>query len=188
MVEDQYNAYKAASHMVRKTKQVVMLYDGAIRSVQQAKAAIESGDIETRYNSLTRACDIINGLQISLDFEKGGEIAQLLYDYYAGIDMRLMSVHQSQDISICDACIDQLKKMREAWDEIDQNSEFGVGENQEEIDISSPEISASLEKAASGAYQTEGHAETHESEDVPIPTMADNSDSSEETSGFSVTA
>ena len=58
-MNSQLATYKNNSYMVRKTKQVVMLYEGAIRSVQQAKAAIEEGDIETRFNALTKACEIV---------------------------------------------------------------------------------------------------------------------------------
>jgi flagellar secretion chaperone FliS len=116
----QYNAYKAVSHMDRKTRQVVMLYDGAIRFCQQAKAAIENNNVQERYNSLTKACDIITGLQLCLDFENGGDIAKLLYDYYSGLDMRLMLVHTNNDAKTVESCIDNLKVMREAWLEVDE--------------------------------------------------------------------
>lgn len=115
-----YSAYSSASHTVRKTKQVIMLYDGAIRFVRQAKSAIEEGRIEDRYNALNRAADVMAGLQLSLDTENGGEIAELLYDYYAGIDMRLISIHSDQSLEMCDLVIKHLKMMRDAWIEIDE--------------------------------------------------------------------
>ena len=124
--QTQVAAYKNNSHMVRKTRQVVMLYEGAIRYVKQARKAIEGKDIQTRYNSLTKACDIITGLQLSLNFDKGGDVAQLLYDYYASLDMRLLSIHQSEDLELLDSCERHLKMMREAWDEIDRNHEMNV--------------------------------------------------------------
>jgi len=126
MIDHPYTAYTTASHMVPGTRQVVMLFDGAIRYVQQAKKAIEEENIEARYNSLTKACDIIHGLQISIDFDNGGDIAQILYDYYAGIDMRLLSVHGSNDTAILDATIRHLRMMREAWEEIDQEQHTNV--------------------------------------------------------------
>lgn len=151
MTNDHISAYKAVSHLVRKTKQVVMLYDGAIRYVQQAKAAIEKGDIESRFNSLTKACDIINGLQMSLDFNNGGQVAKLLYDYYAAMDMRLLSVHQSNDLSLLDLTIKHLKMMREAWEEIDATSALNESKGAEvfEIDFSNPAIAKPLSDAAS---------------------------------------
>lgn len=120
MVNNRHDLYKDNSRMVRKTRQVVMLYEGAIRYVQQAKKAIEENDIETRYNSLVKACDIVTGLQLCLDFEKGGQVSKTLYNYYAGLDMRLLSIHQSNSIEMCDLCIKHLRMMKDAWEEIDQ--------------------------------------------------------------------
>lgn len=119
-----HNAYKAVTYREEsKTMQVVMLYEGILRFVRQAREAIEKGDIEARYNSLTKACEIINGLQISLDFKEGGDIAQLLYDYYAGLDQRLSHLHFQQDLALCDVCISHLTMMKEAWEDVHKNTE-----------------------------------------------------------------
>jgi len=154
-MKEMYNAYTTASQMVRKTRQVVMLYEGVIRFVKQAKHAIEKNDIETRYNSLSKACNIITGLQLSLDFDKGGEIAKLLYDYYSGLDMRLMSIHQNQSTELCDLAIKHLKMMCEAWEEIDQK----FGDTQEkkvekEEDIYDQKLSEALKEARNSIYMT----------------------------------
>lgn len=127
-----HDAYKAASYREEsKTRQVVLLYEGALRYAKQAKEAIEKSDIETRYNSLTKACEILTGLQLSLDFKEGGEVAQLLYDYYAGLDQRLTSLHFNQDMAICDACIRHLTMMKEAWEDVHkQTEESGGGEEE----------------------------------------------------------
>ena len=94
-----------------------------LRAVQQAKQAIDEDAIETRYNSLVKACDILTGLQLSIDFDNGGEVAQILHDYYSGIDMRLLSIHESNSTEMCDLCIKHLKMMKEAWEEIDKHAE-----------------------------------------------------------------
>ena len=148
---DKHSAYKTNSHMVSKTKQVVMLYEGAIKWIQQAKAAIEDNRIEDRYNSLVRACDIITGLQVCLDFKKAEKVSQILYDFYAGIDMRLMSIHNSNDAAICDLCIIQLKTMKEAWEEIDAQQFAQRAEQSPEIPISSSQNLDLSEKSISNA-------------------------------------
>lgn len=116
----QYKAYATANMTVGKTRQVVMLYDGAIRFVQQAVTAIEKGDFETRYNLLAKTTEILGGLQNSLDFDNGGEVAKLLYDYYASLDARIFSVHRTNDTKILASVIKELRMMRDAWHEIDQ--------------------------------------------------------------------
>jgi flagellar protein FliS len=116
----QYAAYKAAQYNASKCRQVVMLYDGAIRYVQKAIAAIQEKNIQERYNNLEQACTIILGLQSALDFENGGDVAEILDQYYHSLDMRLLTVHRNNRTDICEQVIVELKMMRDAWDEIDQ--------------------------------------------------------------------
>lgn len=123
MVEKQkYQAYAAATQTVAPTRQIVLLYDGIIRLVQQAKDAINDKKIEDRYNLLIRASELVGGLQGCLDFDNGGEIARILYSYYSSIDARLFAIHRTNSIDDCNSIIDDLKQMRDAWSEIDQST------------------------------------------------------------------
>jgi flagellar secretion chaperone FliS len=117
---NKYQAYAAATQTVAKTKQIVLLYDGVIRFLQQAKEAIRAKRYEERYNLLIKASEVVSGLQGCLDFENGGEIARILYNFYASIDSRLFSIHHSNSIETCDELIAELKQMRDVWHEIDQ--------------------------------------------------------------------
>ncbi len=119
IARNQYQAYAAATQTVAKTKQIVMLYDGAIRFIQQAKEAIQSKRIEDRYRLLTRASDVISGLQGCLDFENGGQIAKILYQYYGSIDRRIFSIQHNNSLETCDEVVEDLKQMRDVWQEID---------------------------------------------------------------------
>lgn len=118
-----YKAYNRASHTVSKTRQVVMLYDGAIRFLQHASEAMEKKDYEMRYNKLSRVSDIVMGLQSCLDFEVGGPSAKGLYDFYAALDMKIFALHRSNDVKACQALIAEIKEMRDVWDAIDKGSE-----------------------------------------------------------------
>ena len=120
-----YQAYVQATHTAPKTKQVVMLYDGAIRFVQQAKEAISDQRIEDRYHLLVKATEVIYGLQGALDFENGGRVARILYNYYSTIDMKLFSIQHSNSLSTCDEVIEELKQMRDVWAEIDHSTQSG---------------------------------------------------------------
>ena len=115
-----YQAYRNAAQTVAKTRQVVMLYDGVIRNLMQAIEAIEKGDIEGRYNRLTKASEIIIGLQMSLDFDSGGTTAQTLYDFYAHIDASIMRLQRNNDVEQGKALIEEVKKMRDVWNQIDR--------------------------------------------------------------------
>lgn len=120
MKQGSYQAYSHASHTVAKTRQVVMLYDGAVRFLSQAREAMQQNAIEKRYQLLTRANDIINGLQACLDFDAGSQAAQTLYDFYSNIDRRIMQLHRSNDAEACSTVIQELKEMREVWAAIDR--------------------------------------------------------------------
>jgi flagellar protein FliS len=125
-VRQKYQAYASATQTVAKTQQIVMLYDGAIRYIQQAKEAIREKRIEDRYHLLVKAGEIIVGLQSCLDFENGKDIAKILYNFYSSIDSRLFAIHRSNSMEACDEVITELKQMREVWHEID------AGKTQEE--------------------------------------------------------
>ena len=120
-----YNAYLKATGTVAKTRQVVMLYDGAIRFLKQAATAIREKRIEARYNLLNKASDVIVGLQSSIDFENGGQIAYTLHGFYTQITHRILSINFVRDMQEsdkqCHEVITDLKQMRDVWDSIDQS-------------------------------------------------------------------
>ena len=119
----QYQAYSLATRTVAKTRQVVMLYDGAIRFLRQAKEAIAEKRIEDRFNLLKRAADIMTGLQSSIDFDNGGEVASVLHQFYTNMTTRILSVNFKREggEQECDTLIEELKQMRDVWDSIDRN-------------------------------------------------------------------
>lgn len=127
MVQKQhYQAYAAATQTVAKTQQIVMLYDGLIRFLQHGKEAMRERRIEERYHLLTKATDVLIGLQSCLDFEKGGDMAKLLYGFYSSMYNRITSLHRGNSIEECEAIITELKTMRDVWYEIDQGLAKGA--------------------------------------------------------------
>lgn len=116
-----YNAYALASHTVSKTRQVVMLYEGAIRFLQQAKEAIEHNEPQIRFEKLTRASDIVLALQSALDMSGDSAVGEHLYQFYASLDAQIISLHTAPDPARCDAIVLELRHLRDAWDAIDRN-------------------------------------------------------------------
>ncbi len=116
-----YQAYAAATQTVAKTRQIVMLYDGAIRCVQQAMEAMRDKHIEERFKLLTKATDIISALQGCLDFEQGGQVAPILFQFYRSVESRLFTVQHTNSMDICEQVVQDLKQMRDVWDEIDRS-------------------------------------------------------------------
>ncbi len=85
------NEYKRTQiTTVDKGRLIVLLYDGAIKFINQAKACAESGDVEGKCNNINRAMDIIGELNHSLNMNDGGEIAVNLRRLYQFLSDRLL--------------------------------------------------------------------------------------------------
>jgi flagellar protein FliS len=94
---------------------VVMLYDGAIRFIGDARDAIEHRDIARRGHSISRALAIISELQSSLDMKAGGDIASSLDALYNFVRDRLVDGSMRQDVRSLDEALRVLKTLREGW-------------------------------------------------------------------------
>lgn len=97
---------------------VVMLYDRAIYSLNDAIKAIEASDIERRWKSNKNANEVITHLAMTLDFEKGGQIAQNLNDLYRFMLRTLVNVDVRNDPQPARDAIRLLEPLRQSWDQI----------------------------------------------------------------------
>ena len=101
-------------------KLILMLFDGALVAIGTAAVALDSKDIQTEGNSISKAIEIIlNGLKISLDMEAGGELSErlaALYDYMAD---RLLHANLHNSRPALDEVVGLLRELREAWAQID---------------------------------------------------------------------
>jgi len=102
------------------TRLVVMLYDGAIASLQSAIDAIETGDIERRCQAVNMTLDILVHLCDALDTEKGGEIADNLSKLYGFMISHLNRVNLANDPEPARETIRLLEILYEAWRELDR--------------------------------------------------------------------
>jgi flagellar protein FliS len=108
-------AYNQAAQTIPPVRQVVMLYDGAISRLHEARRAIAEGRIEDRFNAVLKAARIVDGLQSCLDHDRGGEVAPLLDRLYTYISLRMQQVNTRNDPAICDELIARLGELRDAW-------------------------------------------------------------------------
>lgn len=103
-------------------KLIVMLYDGSIRFINQAIEAIgqKHRGFEKASNYIIKAQDIINELMVSLDFEKGGQIAKNLFSLYIYLNRRLIEANIQKDPQILEEVKKMLMELRGAWAEAAQ--------------------------------------------------------------------
>jgi flagellar protein FliS len=105
---------------------IVMLYDGAIRFINEAAYAMQQRDYETQNTKLQRAQKILAELISSLDFNKGGEIAENLFRLYTYMYNQLVEANINDSRDRLEHVVHLLSELREAWDTIATESETQV--------------------------------------------------------------
>jgi flagellar secretion chaperone FliS len=97
---------------------VVALYDGIIRFLYNAIAAVERGDAEGRRTAVKRATDIIIHLQSRLRMDIGGRPAEALSEFYAAIFAEILQASQSVSKAKFEKAIGCVRNVRDAWREV----------------------------------------------------------------------
>ena len=102
---------------------VVALYDGILRFLYAASAAVERGDEAARRTAVKRALDIIIHLQARLRMDVGGRPAQVLSEFYASIFAQILQASQSASLKKFEHAIDCVKNVRDAWRQVARDPE-----------------------------------------------------------------
>ena len=116
---------------------IVMLYDGAVKRMNQALDAFDMKGpekFEQVNNHLLAAQNIITELTISLDMEKGGEIAQNCFRIYEYFNDRLSEANTKKTREPIVQVRDMMKDLGEAWETIVRKQE--TSDDQQGTDVS----------------------------------------------------
>ncbi len=110
---------KIATQTAPPAQLVLMLFDGALRSLDLAItgfATLEIGERNTTiHNNLSKAIDIIRELNQSLDMNAGGELAETLRNLYFFFERRLIESNLKKSRKGIDEVQPMLKQLRDAW-------------------------------------------------------------------------
>ena len=128
-----YDSYKETQiKTATPGKLILMMYDGAIKNLNQALQDMDNE--HRRYdsisNSLIKAQDIIAELMISLDFERGGEIAKNLFGLYVFMNRRLLDGNIKKEKAPLEEVKTLLIELRAAWAEVADKAGVSAGSNQ----------------------------------------------------------
>lgn len=109
-----YMEYKRNSILTASPETLVlMLYDGMLRFIEEAKLAIKNNDMEKANDRILRAEDIVNELMATLDMQyKESENILKLYDF---ILRRLIDANLKKDINILDEAKGFVLDFRDTW-------------------------------------------------------------------------
>ena len=112
------DAYGSATETVPAARQIVMLYDGMIRRIEEARQACLEGRVEERWRATQKAVRICDALQACLDHEQGGSMAATLGRWYAMVAMKMQQINVGNEADRCSEIIGLLRDVRASWDGI----------------------------------------------------------------------
>jgi flagellar protein FliS len=119
MLPNPYQQYRATKvQTAGSVDLVVMLYQGAVRFIRLAVAALEQDDMKAAHANFVRAQDIIVELLGSLNREEGGQIATQLAGVYDYCFRRLIQANVKKDTAPAQEVVGLLRDLGKAWQQI----------------------------------------------------------------------
>lgn len=111
-----YNQYKENSVLTASPQELtLMLYNGALKFINQGKISIERKNIEGANEAIKRAQDIITELNFTLDMSY--EISKSLRPLYFYINERLLEANIQKDVAYLDEAYNMVAELRDTWKE-----------------------------------------------------------------------
>lgn len=109
---------------------LIMLYDGALRFLAQAKDKIRDKDHAAKGMLISRALDVINELDGSLNQQLGGELSKNLHQLYFMCSTKLLQANLRMDAGLLDSVAEVLTGLRNAYAQIQGKPEVQAAEHQ----------------------------------------------------------
>jgi flagellar protein FliS len=116
-----YQAYQNNSVTTASPGELtLMLYNGCLKFITLAKAAIEKNGIETKNLNIQKAQNIIHEFMVTLNMEVAlSKELMPLYDY---MHRRLIEANLKNDISILEEVESMVVEMRDTWKQVIQKN------------------------------------------------------------------
>jgi len=99
---------------------IQMLFEGALERIAQAKGALARGSFVQKSERITKAVNIVQGLQGSLSDTEGGELTANLDELYDYVIRTLIQANRGNDAGKLDECAQLLGDIKASWDQISE--------------------------------------------------------------------
>ncbi|MDJ0776697.1 MAG: flagellar export chaperone FliS [Gammaproteobacteria bacterium] len=99
---------------------ILRLMNGAIERIAQARGALSRGDTAAKAEFISKAVQIIGGLEGCVDHQQGGELAGNLTALYQYMGLTLAEANLNDDIAKLNEVSGLLGEIRSAWAQISQ--------------------------------------------------------------------
>ena len=94
---------------------VVLLYDHLLVSLRRARTAMEAGDADVQGERLEKGRNVLTELLVTLDRERGGEVAANLSALYSFLLGELVQVGVRADVARLDRVTAMIAELRDAF-------------------------------------------------------------------------
>jgi flagellar secretion chaperone FliS len=95
---------------------IAMLFEGARKAIAQARMHVQMGNVPQRGETIGKAISIIeSGLQLSLDRNVGGDVADRLHALYGYMTQRLLEANIKSSEAMLIEVDGLLATIEEAW-------------------------------------------------------------------------
>lgn len=97
---------------------VVLLYDHLLLSLRKARVAMEARDSETQSECLEKGRNVLTELLVTLDRERGGEVAANLGALYSFLLGELVQIGIRADVARLDRVAHMISELRDAFAQV----------------------------------------------------------------------
>lgn len=138
MYNNPYETYKKTEiQTANQGKLIVMLYEGALKFANAAIVAIDEKKYDIANNNITRTEDIVTELLVSLDYDKGGDIAKKLASIYIYINQQLLEANITKTVEPIKVVIGLMSDLKQSWEQIaSQTTETDKIDMNHSVDLS----------------------------------------------------
>ena len=94
---------------------VILLYDSAIEDMRRALTAMQKSEIENRSAQIAHALMVLQQLQGTLDFERGGSAARQFEQFYNLVRAKLLEAQIRGSSELMRQQIRCMSEVRDSW-------------------------------------------------------------------------
>ena len=102
----------------RPEQVIQVMLDTCLTRLAQAKGHMERGEVAEKAKQISKALGIVEGLQMSLDTEAGGQLATNLTDLYDYAARTLLLANLQNNRALLDEVAGLLLEVKSAWDQV----------------------------------------------------------------------
>ncbi|UYG93882.1 flagellar export chaperone FliS [Cytobacillus firmus] len=118
-ISNPYQSYQQNSvNTASPGELTLMLYNGCLKFIHQAKKAIEEKNIEMKNTNIQKAQSIIQELMVTLNMDI--DVSKNMMSLYDFMNRRLMEANIKNDASILDEVEGLVTEFRDTWKEVIQ--------------------------------------------------------------------